>query len=859
MTRIRRNTLPRLAAMAGSLALAVLAVVAQSPGSAAAQSIEEVATLMAGDANANDFFGGAVAISGDTVVIGSRSGISESAYVFAQDASGNWFEQQKLLPSDGAAGDRFGHSVAISGDTVVIGANFVDDPNGGCTVACSNVGAAYVFVRDSAGVWTEQQKLMVAGRNGQNYVGIAVGVSGDTALLGSRDDAAYVFTRTGTVWTEQQTLEGSDGPTPLFGTAVSIEGSTAVIGAYADLSSKGSAYVFAESGGLWIEQQKLSPVTTITGNQFGYSVSVSGDIVLIGAPNHDVVNGSGRRGAAFLYQRIGSSWFLQQTLAASDGMINDRMGTSVSVSGSVALLGARSDDDNGSESGSVYVFAQSGSSWFEFDKLQPSDAQANDFFGWSVAISGNIGVVGAPFDDLASSFSVGSVYVFERDNDSDGLPDSVDNCPDTYNPSQADTDGDGLGDACEPDTDGDGVIDDIDNCDTVPNPAQSDGDADTLGDACDSCPADMLNDVDNDTVCGNVDNCPDDANPGQENADGDSNGDVCDPCELDPLNDADGDNVCGDVDVCEGSDDNVDTDADGAPDGCDICPDGDDFEDADADFTPDYCDICPLDELNDADGDGVCGNDDICAAGDDTVDADGDTVPDACDLCPLDELNDADADGVCGDTDICPFDELNDADADGVCGDVDICPGGDDNQDSDGDTAPDYCDVCPVDVANDNDGDGICEVDDNCDVHANPSQSDTDGDGIGDACEPDTDGDGVNDDGDNCLLEPNPAQVDTDGDGIGDACDTDNDTDGDGVGDDEDVCPGTMAGDPVLADGCSPDQVCPCDNAWKNHGAYVKCMAHTTEDLVESGTITEEEKDALMSIAGSSTCGHKNK
>lgn len=840
---------------------------------AASAQVTEVTRLVAGDSTPNIFMGGAVAISGNTAVVGG--GISadqaEAAYVFAQDSNGFWVEQQKLTASDGAPGNFFGKSVAIDGDTVVVGADRAHDTDGGCT-ACTSTGAAYVFVRDPFGVWSQERKLTAGDSASGDAFGVSVAVSGNTAVIGASRDSdygpssgsAYLFARTGSAWLEQQKLTAGDAQAyDGFGGAVALDGDTAIIGAEGEDqmgSTAGAAYAFVDNGGLWVQQQKLTAITGYSANLFGRSVSISGDTAVIGAPQHDALDHSSSRGAAFVFTRSYSHWARGTTLRAGDGFPGDQLGSSVSVSGNMVLVGAPYNDHGGHSSGAAYLFRLSGGGSIQFPKVTASDAMSSDQFGSAVALSGNLGAIGARGDDdVLLGTNVGSVYVFEPDSDGDGIVDSADNCPDRANPLQEDSDGDGIGDACEPDTDGDGVIDDFDNCPAVPNADQSDLDGDLYGNACDVCPADQLNDADGDGWCGNEDNCPAHANADQANGDGDLNGDVCDPCPVNPENDADGDGVCEDTDVCPGSDDTLDADGDGAPDGCDICPGGDDSLDTDGDGAPNLCDICELDPLNDADGDGICGNDDICASGDDSQDADGDSVPDACDTCPLDADNDADLDGICGDLDACPNDVDNDADGDGVCGDVDICALGDDGVDTDGDTAPDACDVCPLDAANDNDGDGICEADDNCDGHVNPSQQDTDGDGVGDACEPDTDGDGIVDDLDNCLYDANSDQTDSDGDGVGDACDVATDSDGDGVSDELDACLGTAPGDPVLPNGCSIDQTNPCGNAWKNHGAYVKAVVRTAKEMVALGIITEAEKDAFVGAAASSGCGQKNK
>ena len=167
----------------------------------------------------------------------------------------------------------------------------------------------------------------------------------------------------------------------------------------------------------------------------------------------------------------------------------------------------------------------------------------------------------------------------------------------------------------------------------------------------------------------------------------------------------------------------------------------------------------------------------------------------------------------------------------------------------------DACDACPIDPNNDADGDGVCGDVDNCPMIANSDQADTDNDGLGNACDLDGDNDGVDDLDDNCPLIPNADQADFDGDGEGDACDLD--ADGDNITDAGDQCLDTERGAVVDANGCSIAQHCPAENSWKNHGAYVRCVAHAAEDFLSDGLITEEEKDAEVSTAGASDIGHK--
>ena len=348
-----------------------------------------------------------------------------------------------------------------------------------------------------------------------------------------------------------------------------------------------------------------------------------------------------------------------------------------------------------------------------------------------------------------------------------------------------------------------------------------------LGSLIDVCP---VTDSDEDGVDDPEDNCQAVPNPGQEDADGDGFGDACD-------DDIDGDGVLNESDVCPGGDDTVDTDGDGVPDDCDVCA-----NDAD----------------NDADGDGVCGDVDVCLGDDATGDSDGDGLCDDLDPCTGSSNSDADGDGICDEGDLCFGDDASgNDDGDGVCNDLDACQGDDASGDSDGDGLCDDTDACPLDAENDGDGDGRCESDDNCPAIFNPNQSDIDGDGLGDACDPDDDGDMVPDADDNCQFDANPDQDDFDEDGEGDACDTD--LDGDGVVDANDACVPTPVGEVINADGCSIAQLSPCDGNWKNHGAYVRHVVHLAQDFLAAGLITEEEKGAIVSAAAQTDCGKKNR
>ena len=269
----------------------------------------------------------------------------------APEAITAWNQQTKLNAGDAATDDQFGRSVAVSGDTAVIGA--WRDNDGG-----TNSGSAYVFTR-SGEVWSQQAKLTASDPAAFDRFGSSVAISGDTAVIGAYSDgSAYVFSRSGGVWSQQAKLTASDDAGNFFGWSVAVDGDTVVIGAYlADYrgSSSGSAYVFTRSGGVWSQQAKLTPSDLAAGDEFGISVVVSGDTAVIGAHGND--DGGSNSGSAYVFSRSGGGWSQQAKLTASDHAADDRFGRSVAISGDTAVIGAFLDDDGGTDSGSAYVFA----------------------------------------------------------------------------------------------------------------------------------------------------------------------------------------------------------------------------------------------------------------------------------------------------------------------------------------------------------------------------------------------------------------------------------------------------------------------------------------------------------------------
>jgi len=312
--------------------------------------------------------------------------------------------QQELTASDAADNDQLGYSVAISadGNTAILGANNQNN----------NVGAAYVFSRSVTG-WSQQQELTEANPGVFDHFGSSVALSGDgnTAVVGAMtrnnyQGAAFIFTRAGTAWTQQQELAASDGLAfDLLGYSVALsgDGSTALVSAPVKSVAQGAAYVFTRSGMTWSQQQKLTAPDPSNNAQFGYSVALSGDgnTALLGAPN-----GNSTRGLSYVFTRSATLWSQLQELSTSDGAANDQFGVGVALSAdaTTALFGALNK---------AYVFSQSGGTWTLQQELTPAEGPVG-FFGSTVSLSstGDVALLGT----YAAKNTQGAAYVFTRDS-----------------------------------------------------------------------------------------------------------------------------------------------------------------------------------------------------------------------------------------------------------------------------------------------------------------------------------------------------------------------------------------------------------------------------------------------------------
>jgi hypothetical protein len=436
---------------------------------AQAQNWDETQKIVSGDRAGGDLFGCSVAISGSYAIVGARQVFDDenglntnlvphagAAYLFEQNSSGSWIEVQKIVASDRDTLDKFGSSVAISGDYAIVGANTEDDDISGNN-RLNEAGSAYIFERDINGVWLEVQKIVASDRDSLDHFGQSVAISGNYAIVGAHGEdedanggntsssagAAYVFERnTSGSWQEVGKIVASDRSSgDLFGFSVSISGNYAVVGAYNEdedargrktKNNSGSAYVFKRDGsGNWSQVVKIVSSDRADTDYFGKSVSISGEKLIIGAfsESEDASgnNSMNSAGSAYIFELNGrGEWKQAQKIVASDRDATDRFGHSVAMSNDRVIVSASRDEDDAdgnnllNSAGSAYIFEQNlNGDWFEAEKIVASDRADGDIFGHSVSISGNFSISGAYFEDEdASGINTrniaGSAYIFER-------------------------------------------------------------------------------------------------------------------------------------------------------------------------------------------------------------------------------------------------------------------------------------------------------------------------------------------------------------------------------------------------------------------------------------------------------------
>ena len=385
------------------LLVALSASLLGSPAPLAQCELDRVAPP---DLAQGDVFGGAVSVSGSTLVVGAPGHeLHGAAYVF-EELAGSWVQVSALTPPAEAGSIEFGHSVAVSGTTALVGAPRAD-----------STGAVFVYER-AGGEWIETGKLVGAGTLGGDRFGHSVDLDGDRAIVGApRSDAsgswsgaAFVFDRSGGVWTESATLLGSGGSTgDELGSAVAVSGDVAVVGAPSD-GTTGTAYVFTGAG--WPEVAALVPSNGTAQSVFGESVAVDGTVAVVGDSRGACPDGGSACGAAYVFEDSGGAWVETAVLASSDSSAHDELGRSVDVRGGLVVVGATRGDGYHEDAGAAYVFEDAGGGWTETARLMSGSTEGLDRFGQSVSTDGVAVAVGAPFDDGAAVHDLGSAYVW---------------------------------------------------------------------------------------------------------------------------------------------------------------------------------------------------------------------------------------------------------------------------------------------------------------------------------------------------------------------------------------------------------------------------------------------------------------
>jgi hypothetical protein len=350
-------------------------------------------------------FGTSAAISGGVAVLGSfgadQPGAADcgAAYFFTRNGL-SWTQAHRFTANDAAAGDFFGSAIAIDGDYAAVGSP--NDDYSGVT----DLGSVYIYARVN-GVWTYQFNILapLANRASSNRFGSSLSLSGDTLAIGVEHEggnrgAAYIYTRSGTTWAQQvRFLPAGIGATALFGCAVGISGDTAVVGSQGDDTVRGfatgSAYVFTRSGTTWTQQAKIVGSATTSSSQFGRELSISGDTLAVASP-FEVAGGR-----TYTFNRTGSTWFTGQQLA---------LGRNVDLKGNELVI---SGTQSGSDVVTTYRRSGNGAPFIAGPVLTASDGNTNIGFGDAIGISEGTVIAGASSDDYAGLPNPGSAYVYD--------------------------------------------------------------------------------------------------------------------------------------------------------------------------------------------------------------------------------------------------------------------------------------------------------------------------------------------------------------------------------------------------------------------------------------------------------------
>jgi hypothetical protein len=380
----------------------------------------ESAHLLAPGAQAAESFGHSIAITGDTMFAGAfrddTAGDNAGAAQVFTRANGHWLHTAELLADDAQPGDFFGFAASASGEAAIIGAPRAD-------AAGTNGGAAYIF-RRSNGVWTQEAKLVPDDAGAGDQFGCSASLVGDTVLVGawmanlpgkSRAGVAYIFERDNGAWVQKAKLIASDASAnEQFGWVVGLSPPFAHIGAPSDDNDNGidagTAYVYRQEGGQWLQRAKLIAPGGEAGDQFGSAIAADGLRVLVGAIESDTI--APDAGAAWLYRYDGQGWAVETGLLHSGAEAGDGAGQAVALSGQLALIGTWMRDEQGVDSGAAVLFTRDGQEWSQAATLTGKSIEAGDLAGTSVAIGPGVLAAGAIHADGPGGVDQGAVLVY---------------------------------------------------------------------------------------------------------------------------------------------------------------------------------------------------------------------------------------------------------------------------------------------------------------------------------------------------------------------------------------------------------------------------------------------------------------
>ena len=404
------------APVAGVMLIALLTLFAPARSVMTQSSLTFTQTkLLASDAAQYDYFGLSVAVKGDTAVIGAygKSDLARNAgaaYAFARNA-GAWAQQARLGTSTPLIDAYLGATVATNGSYTAAGAPYA-------SVGAQNDGVVYLF---SNATWQQQTILLPNDPDSLSQFGNALAINGNTLFVGApmhdsfgaNAGAVYVFTFDGVSWVQRQKLIGADTASgDRFGSALALNDGWLAVSAplHSSPGSPGGAvYLFEFDGVSWVQRYKVGAPDTIAGDRFGSAIALDNGWLAVGVPLHRFVGSAS--GAVYLFEFNGTAWVQRQKFVASDTVGGDQFGSALALENQRLVIGAPLHSSNGPASGAVYIFERATTTWIERAKLIGSDTNAGDRLGGSISIDGTTILVGA-YGDTAAGPGTGAAYVF---------------------------------------------------------------------------------------------------------------------------------------------------------------------------------------------------------------------------------------------------------------------------------------------------------------------------------------------------------------------------------------------------------------------------------------------------------------